>query len=1000
MRNAKSICGLLLLMPLPAATVEFNRDVRPILSDKCFACHGPDAATKNIPFRLDREEAAKGDLGGGRRVIVSGDSAASLLIQRITTAKAAQKMPPAHTGTKLTEAEISTLKAWIDGGAKWQSHWAFLAPVRPDPPSATPNPIDAFVRQNLERNGLKPSPEAPREALIRRVTLDLTGLPPTPAEVDAFVKDASPKAYENLVDRLLASPRFGERIAVRWLDAARYADTNGYQFDGERHMWRWREWVIEAFNRNQPFDQFILEQVAGDLLPNATMSQRIATGFNRNHRANTEDGIVAEEYAVEYVVDRVETASTVFLGLTMGCARCHNHKYDALTQKEFYQFYAWFNNIPESGRAMKYGNSPPVIPAPTPDQQSKLEVLVKAARGEQAKLDAREASLRKGQQEWEAKVAIDPKKDWWNPESGLDAKNEGNFDIESPFTLTARFSSQAVPDGSIMSRMTDTPKGKGYGVHADKGRIHVNLTSTWDSDAIRVESVEPVLKANTRVHVAVTYDGSVSAGGIHVYLEGDPVKMRVLADNLYRPFRNAGKKFAEPFRIGQGWGKDRRFNGKIDDVMIYDRVLGTNEVAAMALHYTVNQLAAKPEAKRTEPERLALRWYYLEKASDVETRSLWAKMTTLARDREALEKSFPSVMVMAEKPVPEPTHLLLRGAYDKPGEVVQRGVPAVMPPLPSGAPANRLGLGQWMIDPTNPLAARVAVNRFWQMLFGVGLVKTTEDFGVQGEYPSNPDLMDWLATEFIRTKWDTKAMVKLMVSSDAYRQSSQSTPELMQRDPENRLLARGARHRLPPEMVRDQALAAAGLLTERLGGPSVKPYQPAGLWKEQSMQDMDYVQSHGFDLYRRSLYTFWKRTIPPPMMINFDAAQREACVVRETRTNTPLQALNLMNDVTFVEAARFIGQRMLKEGGATPESRLQYGLRLLTARVPKPDELRVLKENLQYHRDYFASDPNKAAEWLKQGETPADPALDARELAAYGAVASLMLNLDEVVTKQ
>ncbi len=981
--------------------VEFNRDVRPILSDKCFACHGPDAAAKKIPFRLDREADARPKLAA--------------VIDRITTPKASLKMPPVYTGVKLSEAEIQTLREWVTDGAKWQKHWSFLPPERPAPPRSTRNPIDAFVLTALERNNLKPSPRASKETLIRRVTLDITGLPPTPAEVDAFVSDQSPNAYEKLVDRLLASPRYGERMAVRWLDAARYADTNGYQFDGERVMWRWRDWVIDSFNRNQRFDQFAVEQLAGDLLPNATLDQKIATGFNRNHRANTEDGIVPEEYAVEYVVDRVETASTVFLGLTMGCARCHNHKYDPLTQKDFYQMYAYFNNIPEAGRAMKYGNSPPLIPAPTADQKAVHDRLLAKIAADEAWMQRRSQAVAAGQRKWES-LQMGAAASWWNPESGLtasfypgrnsafdgtkviDGGQAGNFDIDEPFTLAARVYSDGTPDGSVMSRMVDSPKGKGYGVHVDNGKVHVNLTSTWESDAIRVETVQTLAPKRWH-HVVMTYDGSVSAAGVKVFIDGKPAELKVLMDTLYRPFRNAGRQFTQPFRIGGGWGKERRFRGHIDDVLLFSRVLGGREIAAMSLESTIAELAAKPEAKRTPAERDALRWFYLEKAADPEVREVWARLTNRQREREKLERTFPSVMVMAEKPQPEPTHLLLRGAYDKPGPVVERAVPAVLHPLPQGVKNDRLALATWVVDPANPLTARVTVNRFWQMFFGIGLVKTTEDFGLQGEYPVNPDLLDWLATEFVRTGWDAKALVRLMVTSDAYQQTATATPELLQRDPDNRLLARGPRHRLPPEMVRDQALAAAGLLTERLGGPSVKPYQPEGLWKEQSMQDMDYIQSKGPDLYRRSLYTFWKRTIPPPMMINFDAANREACVVRETRTNTPLQALNLMNDTTFVEAARFIGQRMMKEGGSEPESRLRYGFRLLTARAPKPQEMEVLRGNLQYHRDYFSSDAKRAKDLLAHGDSPADPALDTRELAAYASVASLMLNMDEVISK-
>ena len=1017
--------------------VDFNRDIRPILSDKCFSCHGPDAVAKKIPLRLDSEAAAKADLGGGRRAIVDGDPEASTVVKRITADKPAMRMPPVHSGLKLTDIEVQTIREWVRQGAKWQKHWAFIPPERRPLPQVSDSawvktPIDNFVLQHLDAAGLKPSTEASREALIRRVSLDITGIPATVAEVDAFLADKSPNAYEKVVDRLLASPRYGERMAVRWLDAARYADTNGYQFDGERNMWRWRDWVIESFNRNQPFDQFAIEQIAGDLLPNATTDQKIATGFNRNHRANTEDGIIPEEYAVEYVVDRVETASAVFLGATLGCARCHNHKYDPFSQKNFYQMFAYFNNVPELGRAMKYGNSPPVVAAPTRDQQQQLNALLHRMDNERQQLNKNARTLEAAQKSWEAGLSKQAPA-YWAPSSGLvkvasfdepatdqseevvtvdgrmgkaasfDGKavvnlgNVGTFDIEDRFTLSAWIYSDTVPDGSIASRMVDNPKGKGYGVHADKGKIHVNVTNVYADDAIRLET-EQALEAKRWYHIAVTYAGSRMAEGVTVFIDGKPAPVKVFLDTLYRPFGNAGKAFREPFRIGGGWGAERRFRGLIDDVRIYDRILNSDELAVMSVGRSVNQIAS--QTTRTEAETKLLRWYFLENGADPATRDVWKRLTALERERETLERTFPTVMVMAESPKPKETFLLIRGAYDKHGQRVEPGVPEVLNPLPAGAQNNRLGLAKWLIDPANPLTARVTVNRFWQMYFGAGLVKSTEDFGLQGDWPSHPDLLDWLATEFIRTGWDVKAMQKLIVMSATYRQSSKGTPELMQRDPENRLLARGPRHRLAAEMVRDQALYAAGLLVEKIGGPSVKPYQPDGLWKEQAMQDMDYREGKGEDLYRRSLYTFWKRTIPPPMMTNFDAAGREACVVRETRTNTPLQALNLMNDVTFSEAARFIGQRMMKEAGADTQSRLRHGFRLVLSRNPSEAELGVLTSDFNYHRDYFASDPSKANALLKEGKSPADPSLKPAELAAYASVASLILNLDEAITIQ
>ena len=1019
-----------------AGSIEFNRDIRPILADKCYTCHGPDSG-KKLPLRLDSEAAAKADLGGGRHAIVDGHPEQSELVQRITAEKPAMRMPPPYSGLKLSADEISALRQWIAEGAVWQKHWSLIPPKRPELPKVSNpqwpvNPIDNFVLARLDREGLKPSAEASKETLIRRVSLDLTGIPPTPAEVDAFLADQSPAAYQKAVDRLLQSPRYGERMAARWLDAARYADTNGYQYDGERVMWRWRDWVINAFNRNEPFNQFAVEQIAGDLLPNATMQQKIATGFNRNHRANTEDGIVPEEYAVEYVADRVDTTSTVFLGTTLGCARCHNHKYDPFTQKEYYQIFAYFNNVPELGRAYKYGNSPPMVEAPTADQQKQMDQLDAKIAALRAVLDRQSKTLAAEEARWE-KSAPDA---YWSPTPGLDravkfenpdglkqhgtptlqdgragkaasfdgkswidVPTAGAFDIEDRWSISAWIRPDKDADGSIVSRMQDMPKGKGYGIHLDHGKLHVNLTSVWADDAIRVET-EPVVTPDAWHHVAVTYTGSRMAEGLRVYLDGKLIPVKVMLDTLYRPFNNAGKDFPEPLRIGTGWGAERRFRGLIDAVRVYHRVLNADELAALAVGESAASIAAKPAKDRSPAEKFALRSMFLETGAPEDVRKTTASLQNLVLDRESLERTFPTVMVMAELPVRRDTFLLIRGAYDKPGDKVEPGVPAVLPPLPKSAPNNRLGFAEWVADPANPLTARVTMNRFWQHYFGTGIVKTVEDFGVQGEWPSHPELLDWLATEFVRSGWDVKAMQKLIVTSATYRQSSRVTPELMQRDPENRLLARGPRVRLAAEEVRDQALAASGLLVEKIGGPSVRPYQPAGLWKEVGMQGLDYNQDHGPDLYRRSLYTFWKRTSAPPEMMNFDAAGRESCVVREIRTNTPLQALNLMNDVTFLEAARFIGQRMLKEGGPDDAARLAYGFRLVLSRAPSVKEKEILLDSLRFHRDKFATNPQDGEALLKEGESRSDASLNPRELAAYASIASLILNMDEAVTKE
>lgn len=961
-RSAWINVGTCLLIGVSAfpAGIEFNRDVRAILSDNCFQCHGPDAKAKKIPLRLDIEAEAKA------KVIIPGKPDESELIKRVTSESKAKKMPPVYTGHSLSQKQIEILRQWIADGAQWQAHWAFIPPKKATV-STGANAIDYFVRARLEKEGLKPSPEASRETLLRRVSFDLTGLPPTPREIDVFLADKSANAYAKVVDRLIASPRYGERMAARWLDAARYADSNGYQYDGGRVMWRWRDYVIESFNKNKPFDKFVVEQIAGDLLPNATLEQKIATGFNRNHRINTEDGIIPEEYAVEYVIDRVETTSGVFLGLTMGCARCHNHKYDPISQKEFYQFYAYFNNVPEMGRGIKYGNSHPYVSAPTRDQQAELDALDARIHSVEQKLSSDRGSI--PVEAFRPSTALDYEQEYIAKEPRV-AGWAGIWDIDNQFSLSAKIHSDQVPDGPILTRMVDSPTGKGYGLVADHGKVHVHLTSTYADDALRVET-EPVLKAGAWQTVAFSYDGSKMASGLKIYVDGQPVKFKVLLETLYRPFNNANSKFPQPLRIGMGWGKERRFNGQIDEGRAWGRILDPEQMAAVA--------------GKADRAKMA-RWAYLERVP------AGLQLSQLKWDREKLNASFPTVMVMAEKSPRRDTFMLVRGAYDKPGDKVEPGLPEALPPMPQGARNNRLGLAQWMVSRENPLLARVMVNRMWQMLFGAGIVKTAEDFGQQGEWPLHPELLDWLAVEFEDSGWDVKAMMKRIVMSDTYRQSSKASAEITQRDPENRLLAHGPRIRLSAEMVRDQALAASDLLVEKAGGPSVKPYQPAGLWKEITMQDGEYEPDHGDSLYRRSLYTYWRRTVAPPMMLNFDAPMRETCVVRENRTNTPLQALNLMNDVTFLEASRQLAAIMMRDG-------MESGFKRVLSRAPRKSELEILQASLAYHRDYF-SDSAKANAYVHQGESPIDPKLDPRDLAAHMAVASLIFNLDEAVTKQ
>ncbi len=905
-------------------------------------------------------------------------------------------------------APRQTVEASQNDKASGQIHWSFIAPQRPKlhavKNKAWPrNAIDYFVLARLEREGIAPAPEADRATLIRRVSFDLTGLPPTPQEIDAFLKDRSPQAYEKAIDRLLASPRYGERMAFRWLDAARYADTNGYQRDDERYMWRWRDWVIEAFNQNKPYDQFTIEQIAGDLLPSPSLDQRIATGFNRNHRGNAEDGIIPEEYAVEYVVDRVDTTATVWLGLTIGCARCHNHKYDPITQKEYYQLYAYFNNIPENGRAVRRGNSPPLITAPTKQQQqqlhridSRIAEIEKALAQGGARLPnvnraweqsvARPSATRSGQPEFptgslagyftldQATELLNGSEVKYQPgrvgraavfdgRSSLNGGQIANFDRTDHFTLAAWIYPIAPEGGAIIAKARGPQgdksigarMGAGYGFLLEDSKLQFNVVNIWSNDAVRVETKDRIA-LNQWLHVAVTYDGSGMAGGVRIYIDGQPQTLKVISDQILH-----SAKTNAPLRIGGiGAGKaERVFHGLIDEARIYGAALTPAQIVMLA-----KQLLA------------------------------------LQRERADLEASFPTVMVMQEMDRPRETFLLRRGAYDAPGERVERNVPAALSPLPIRAPNNRLGFAQWLVHPSHPLTSRVAVNRFWQMLFGFGIVKTTEDFGAQGERPSHPELLDWLAVEFQRTGWNTKRLLKTLVMSATYRQSSKASPNLLQRDPENRLLARGPRFRLPAEMIRDQALFVSGLLIEQLGGPSAKGYQPEGLYNDMVFNDTKYAQDHGDKLYRRSLYTFWKRTIAPPFMLTFDAANRETCVVRETRTNTPLQALNLMNDVTFVEAARLLAERILKEGGTSITARLRFAFRALTSRQPSATEMKILLDNFAGQFAHFDQHPMEAARLLSVGEKRRNEKLNASELAGYTMVVSLILNLDEVVMKE
>ena len=1005
MVTSKSIAAsVLLAAAVSAQPLQFNRDIRPIFSDKCLRCHGQDAANKGIGLRLDREETAKADLGG-RRAIVAGKPEESSVVQRLRTPNKALRMPPIHSGATVSEAEIALLERWIREGANWQKHWSFIAPEKTAVPAGQ-NAVDYFVRQRLAKEGLEPSAEADRRTLLRRVSFDVTGLPPAPEEVEAFVKDAAQGAYEKLVDRLLASPRYAERMAIRWLDASRYADTNGYQTDADRIMWRWRDWVVDAFQKNMPFDRFTVEQIAGDLLPNATVSQQIATGFSRNHRGNSEGGIVPEEYLLEYAADRSETMSTVFLGLTVGCARCHNHKYDPITQKEYYQLLGYFNNIGEPGRYLKYGNSPPMVAAPTAEQEGKLRELRAAVAEAGRAFAAMEPAIAAAQAKWEKTVAADAE---WRSREKLDAEllaapaafdgkkvfeagDHAQYGFQDRFSLAFRMKT-STGNGVILHRMnSDESNPAGYGLHLENGKLQVQLAVRRLDDAILLESKRALAK-DRWVHVAVSYDGSRYASGVAVYVDGAPLEMDVQLDALNQDFRRAGKLV-----FGGGGGWEKQFIGEIAEFRAYSRLLRAEDVAMLALPEKLGQVARTAEGKRGAIHGQYLRQAFYELGADAAVKAARARVAATAAKLEAFEQTIPTVMVMRERAAPADTFVLLRGAYDKPGEKVERGVPAALHGLPAGAGKDRLGLAKWLVDRQNPLTARVAVNRIWQMAFGVGLVKTVEDFGSQGDWPSHPELLDWLAVDFMDSGWDVKRLWKTILMSETYRQSSVVTSEQRERDPENRLLARGPRFRLAAEMVRDQALRAAGLLVEKQGGPPVKPYQPAGLWSENG--GADYKPDRGEALYRRSLYTFWRRTSPPPFMATFDSALRESCTVREGRTNTPLQALHLMNDVQFLEAARVLAERAIREAGPDTARRLERAFALVLARAPRAAEATAMRSMLAYAQDRYRTKPKDAEALLGQGESARDRSIDPVEHAAWTTVASMILNLDAAVTKE
>lgn len=1004
------------------AKLDFHRDIRPILSDKCFACHGPDSQQLKGKLRLDQKESIFRTDRKGRPTVVPGKPEESELFHRIITEDETERMPPDHTNKPLTADEKAKLKRWIEEGAEFQAHWAFQTPKRPPVPQVHKadwprNEIDRFVLSTLEAKGWPVSPEADRTTLIRRLSLDLTGLPPALAEVDAFLQDNSPEAYEKLVDRLLASPHYGEQMAMMWLDLARYADSNGYQADYERFMWRWRDWVIDAFNRNMPFDQFTIEQLAGDLIPDATMEQRIATGFNRNHRINTEGGVIAEEWRIETVIDRVETTALTWMGLTMGCARCHDHKYDPISMKEFYSFFAFFNNVPESGSGVERPvNHPPLMKAPRPEEQARLEELRAHLQRSEQRVRELEQQLPRLLEEWlpSYTAQVREKETHWHVLKPDSATSKGGA------TLTS------LPDGSILASGTN-PTFDVYTLMIPVNQtaiaalrlealMHESLPqgsvgrypngnfvlSGIEAELISSEGAAPIPLAFQRAEA----EYSQKDWSIDFVLKNVPRKGWAIDGHVpeVRQPRQAWFHLAEPRTVPAGAILVVRLKQEALDQHNIGRFrlsAAEQTVAEPSIPLAVRLALALESEQRTEAQKQAITTYFRQHHAGPLTEADRA----FERDRKAFtefDEKIPSVMVMAEMPQPRDCFVLLRGQYDKRGEKVTAQLPAFLPPMPEGQPLNRLGLARWLVHPDHPLTSRVMVNRLWEKFFGQGLVRSSDNFGMQSEYPSHPELLDWLAAEFIQSQWNLKALQKQIVMSATYRQTSKVNRDLLEKDPENRWLARGPRFRLPAELIRDQALAISGLLVPKIGGPSVRPYQPEGVWDETNVYGnlRNYKHDKGEGLYRRGMYTIWKRTAAPPTMLLFDAPSREFCTVRRSRTNTPLQALALLNEITFVETARVLSERMLRDGGATPADRLRHGFRRATCRWPTPEELSILEKGLQQRLNRFKEDPEAAQRLIRQGEAPLDPKLDPIELAAYTMSASIMLNLDEVVSKE
>jgi mono/diheme cytochrome c family protein len=1020
-----------LILPLALAAradetrtdIEFNRDVRPILSRACFTCHGPDEASRKAGLRLDAREAALQPARSGEHAIVPGEPARSELIRRVTSDDPADVMPPPGAGHELSAAQKETLRRWIEQGAQYQRHWAYEPVRRPEVPALKDdfhrprNPIDAFILKRLEEENLPPSPQASRETLIRRLSLDLIGLPPTPEEVDAFVSDTRPDAYERLVERLLASPHYGEHWARAWLDMARYADTNGYEKDERRSAWPWRDWVIRAFNADMPFDQFTLEQLAGDLLPNPTRDQLIATGFHRNTMTNTEGGTDDEEFRVAAVVDRVNTTFEVWLGSTFACAQCHTHKYDPFTQREYYEVFDIFNQTRDRGRTLD-----PILELPTPEQAARKEAILTKIAPLERQLNTQTPELDAALAAWSAKRSENPAADngRWSVLAAAEASatdgvrlerqpdeswlSTGELPDNSDYTL--QFTAPSKPLTALrLEALTDDrlPNG-GPGRHEESD---FTLT-TFSAEFVTPEGESIPISFNL-AYADFEMSGYGAARAIDKDANsGWAVAAFEPANRVSRHAVFVAEKPVEPpagavlkVHLRQQSSRAQHLLGRVR--LAATDVPREDHAAWAALPAAVRQILAKPASERSDEEQKSLARHYRSIAPELE-----ATRKAIRDLRNELPRNVPGTLVLEEVETRRETRIMLRGNFLNPGDPVSPGVPEILQPSSGPSPTNRLTFARWLTSPENPLTARVFVNRVWASYFGIGLVETSEDFGSQGEPPSHPQLLDWLAAEFMQPTaasatgvpaepWSIKHLHRVIVLSATYRQASEVTPELFERDPYNRLLARGPRFRMSAEMLRDHALAVGGLLNRAIGGPSVMPYQPEGVWNNPYSSDK-WEESSGGNQYRRGIYTFWRRTSPYASFAAFDAPSREVCAERRVRSNTPLQALVTLNDPAFMVAANALAREVLSKAGPTTRERLEYAFRRVLSRRPSPAETLRLEELLRESLASFESD-SEAAAALTSGLDQPLLSLPVSEIAAWQIIANTLLNLDEALTK-